>query len=181
MNNEVKTSMYMKDGKEIPFNFYTNIKYSKRISFIKSVVDTVVTEKDYIALIKYLIFDYQIIKNFTDVDTTEIDESSNIIDAISDFLDSTGIVLIVKANMEEGLLESLISSVNKDIEYITGIHENAITTNLSELIQIITKKFEGIDTTDFLNVANEVSKVGSKLTADKIVDAYGKAKFGKQK
>lgn len=175
MNIEVKTGVYtqIKDGVEnnIEFHFTLNLSAKNKMKFVNSVTDLLVTN-NYNGIIKDMIFDYEIIDIFTDVDITEIREAADAITAIEDLLDTTNIVDIVVANVDTKLIDSLRQAVDENIEYKTGIKQNTLNTSLSHLINAIEKKIEGIDIDGMMNFASAISGISGELTPEKILEVY---------
>ena len=101
-----KIGVYFYNNESHNFNFVTSLSASEKISFINSVVDTIVDD-NYYTIIRDIVFDFSVIRTFTDIDTTFVKNSDNMIDTIEEFLNETNIVDVVKANMEIGLLEEL--------------------------------------------------------------------------
>ena len=180
MNIEVKTGVYTRDGEDVSFNFYTSLSASDKVRFVDSVVSTIVTDDRYNYVIKDMIFDYLIVNYFTDVDTSEISESQNNIDAIEDFLNETNIVDIVKMNISADVIDELEKAVELNIEYKTGIHINPISSSLSNLLGTIERKVDRIDFEEMMGVAEAMSGISGELTADKILDAYAKTDIFKK-
>lgn len=180
MNIEVKTGVYTRDGEDVSFNFYTSLSASDKVRFVDSVVSTIVTDDGYNYVIKDMIFDYLIVNYFTDVDTSEISESQNNIDAIEDFLNETNVVDIVKMNISADVIDELEKAVELNIEYKTGIHINPISSSLSNLLDTIERKVDGIDLEEMMGVAEAMSGISGELTADKLLDAYAKTDIFKK-
>lgn len=174
MNECVKFGVYTREGEEYPFSFGTSLSAKQKVSFVNNVVDAVVGD-NYYDFLTELIFDFEVVEKFTDVDLFDIAESDNQIDAIEKFLYETNIVDIVKENAEFGLIDELYTSVKKCIEYKTGIHLNVIDEALSKLLNTLESKISNIDTDEMMEMARVMSGVSGELTADKIIEAYGKS------
>lgn len=177
MNKNIKSGIYTKQDKGestmIPFNFSTNLRAIDKIRFVNNVTNLIVAD-NFNIIIKDMLFDYQIIDIFTDIDLTPLNNAQDSISAIEDFLVDTNIVEIVVANMEDGLLDELKYCVNKNIDYQTGIHDNSLTELFSELIKTITKKIENININELVDFVSNVSKMTGEVTPDKLVEAYTK-------
>lgn len=180
MKNEMMTGMYARNGEDVSFNFYTSLSASNKLSFVNSVVDIIVDGDSYNYVIKDMVFDFNIIRFFTDVGTTEVARARNNIDAIEDFLNETNVVEIVKANAALGVIEELADAVELNIEYRTGIHTNSIASSLSSLLNTIEKKVEDIDLDSMMDVAEAMSGISGELTPEKILDAYSKTDIFKR-
>lgn len=178
MNIEVKSATYtqIKDGNEtqVAFGFFLDLRAKDKMRFVNTVVDTIVDtdKKRYNGIIKDLIFDFAIIETFTDVDTTEIRESADVVSAIEDFIAETNIVDIVTANISTELMESLRIAVDENIQYKTGVNPNNISSAVSGLLGRFEKMLSGVDVNELVDFASKVSGISDDLSADKIVDAY---------
>ena len=179
MKKEVMSSVYIKNGEEIAFAFYTSLRATDKIKFVNTVVNTLVGES-YNSLIRDLIFDYIIIRNLTDVDTTYIDESPNSIDLIEDLLDETNIVKVVRANASE-LIEELEKAVDENIEYKTGIHKNSFVESLAHLLGTLEKKISTIDTEEMMKAAQVLGNLSGEINAQDIFKAYGESDLFKER
>ena len=92
MKNRVMTGTYTYKNEVFEYNFYTSLSAIKKIEFISNVINILVNDNAYYSILKELIFNYAVIKTFTDIDTSEIDDASNMIDKIEEF---------IKEDMEE--------------------------------------------------------------------------------
>lgn len=170
MNNIMKSTYFM-DGQEKDFNFRTSLTASRICEFVNFVAESIILDS-YYSHLKNIVFDYAIVKFMTDVDTIEIDESENEIDAIESFLDSTDIVKTVKDNCVNGFIEKLESVVNDNIEYRTGVHTYSIEKSLEKLIQKIIGQVESVDIDEIMSFAKAFSENANGITSDSIVESY---------
>ena len=180
MKRTVRTGVYTYNGVEETFTFYTTLRAVDKINFINLVTNVLVGD-NYYSIIRDLIFDFEIIDIMTDVDVSNIRNANDAVSAIEDFLENTNIVEIVKANIEDGLIEELNKSVDDNIEYRTGIHKNPIAESLSHLLNTLENKVSDIDTDSMMNMAEIFSGVSGELTADKFIEAYANSDMFKQK
>lgn len=180
MKNEMTIGTYNHNGEDMQFNFYTSISAYEKLNFVDSVVDIIVGDDSYNYVIKDMIFNFNVIRFFTDVDLSEITGAENSIDAIEEFLENTNIIDIVLANAEPGVIGELMEAVELNIEYKTGIHVNPISASLSSLLNTIEKKVEGIDLDSMLGLAESMSGISGELTPEKILDAYAKTDIFKK-
>ena len=179
MKRNVKNGVYIRNGVENSFNFYTNLRATDKIKFVNTVVDTLVGD-NYNFIIRDLIFDFEIVDVFTDVDISDIANANDAISAIEDFLDETNIVEIVKANAQD-IIEELSNAVNDGLEYRTGIHKNPITESLGHLLNTLDKKVAGIDTDNVMKMAQVIGNMTGELTPEKMIEAYAKSDVFKEK
>lgn len=171
MERNVKTGMYVRNGVEETFTFYTNLRAIDKLSFINFVTNIVVSD-NYYPIIKNMLFDFEIIDLMTDIDVSHIKDSTDAISAIEDFLNETDIVTIVKENIDDGLIEELNYAIDANIEYKTGIHKSLIEESLANLLNTIETKITDVDTEEIMNIVNTISDVSGELTADNIIKAY---------
>lgn len=171
MMNEMKTGAYFYNDESFNFDFVTNLTMSNKISFVNSVTDTVVGN-NYNSLIRDMMFDHMIVQLFTNVGDFYFKNVDNTIDAIERFLEGTNIANIVKANIDDGLLDELNKAVDKAIEYRTGIHTNPINEALSSLLSTIEKKINEVDLPSMMDMAQKFASMTDEFTPDSIVNAY---------
>ncbi len=174
----VKIGAYTHNDEICNFNFGTDLTAYGKTVFVRTVVDTLISDDNYDSIIKDLIFDFAIIMVFTNVDTSftnAIDDNGEKIPAIlsiEQFLEETNVVDIVKANMELGLLEQLEKAVDKSIEYRTGIHPSPIADWLSNLFSTLEKKISEVDLNNAMSMAQKFANMTGELTPDSIMKAY---------
>ena len=172
MEMNMKTGAYTYNGEPYNFNFYTDLSSANKLKFVNSVVDLLVDETHYNSVIRDIIFDYYTIKVFTTVDTEELDNSLTFLNDVEDFLLSTNIVEIVKANAFPTLFDELNAAVDKSIEYLTGIHPSPIADSLASLLSTIEKKINEVDLESMMGMAQKISGMIGEFTPESIVNAY---------
>lgn len=168
---ETKNGVYTHNDKSYNFDFATNLTMSEKVVFVNSVVDTVVGD-NYNSMVRDMMFDHMIVQLFTNVGNFYFKGADNEINAIEQFLEETYIVDIVKANMEDGLLDELNKAVDKAIEYRTGIHTNPLSEALASLVSTIEKKINEVDLTSMMDMAQKFASMTGKLTPESIMNAY---------
>lgn len=173
---------YIKGDELIDFNFGTDLSIANKQRFVNSVVNLVVNDetKKYNSIIRNLIFDFYIVDYLTDIDTTELKESSNFVNDVEKFLEETNIVDIVKAKAPSYLFDELNNAVDKSIEYITGIHTNPLGEAIASLVNTLEKKISEFDMGSMMNMAQKFANMTGDLTVDKVVDAYMNSDLHKQ-
>lgn len=169
--NNTKTSVYFYNDESFDFNFVTTLSASEKISFINSIVDTVVSN-NYYTVIRDMLFDFAIIRTFTNIDTTFVKNSDSMIDTIEQFLNETNIVEIIKANMEFGLLAELNEAVDKAIEFRTGIHPSPLNDALASLLSTLERKVNEIDLGSAMSMAQKFAGMTGELTPESLINAY---------
>lgn len=168
----VMTGTYFRREESFNFNFYTSVSAATKLEYVNSVVETLVDEFNYNSIIKDLISDFYIISTFTDVDVIDIAQSETFLDDAERFLEETNIVEIVKANMENGLLDELNNAINLSISYRTGIKANPLGDALAKLVSTIEKKIGAIDLDNAMEMLQKLSGVTGELTPESLISAY---------
>lgn len=171
-----KMGVYTRNGLEFDFNFHTSLRAVDKMRFVSNVTDLVVGD-NYYSVIRDMIFNFNIISIFTDVDISDITDPDNndAISMIEDLLCETNIVAIVIANAEDGLIDELQKAVDDNIAYSTGIHNNPLTESLSNLMNTIEHKLDGINTDEMMEAAKFFSGMTGELTPERMLDAYEKS------
>lgn len=182
--NEMRTGSYDYDEKSISFNFNDCPSYSQKVLFVNSVVDTIVGD-NYNYIIKDLIFDFMIISIFTDIDTAYIEDCDDFyyaIELIDELVNNTNVASIVKNNMGFSIISELEESVDKGIEYKTGMHGNVINDSLASLINTVEEKLKdfNLSSEDVMKMVPSFINMGEELSAEKILDAYSKTDMFKR-
>lgn len=183
MNAMIMNDVYTRNGEEIEFNYYTDLSMSKKIAFVSAVVDTVVGDDYYYPMLKDMVFDFHLINFFSDVDTGidyNEDDSGEIVDAIEQFLSETNVADVLKLSINFDVLTELVDSVDKAIEYKTGIHPSPIADGIASLLNTIEKKFAGIDIDSMTGMANVFSKLQGDITPEKMLEAYANSDIFKK-
>lgn len=174
----MKMGVYTYNDESYNFNFHTDLTASKKAVFVRTVVDTVVDGINYDSVLRDIIFDYTTISMFTDIDTSLFfvanDKGEKVIDIdlIEEFILSTNVVEIIKANAFPTLFDELEKAVNLNIEYRTGIHPSPIADSLSSLLSTIEKKINEVDLTNMTEMAQKLVGMTGDFTPESIVNAY---------
>lgn len=172
MMNEMKTGVYFYNDESYNFDFYADLSSANKLKFVNSVVDLLVDENHYNSVIRDIIFDYYTIKIFTTVNTEELDNSLNFLNDIEEFLLSTNIVEIVKANAFPTIFDELNDAVDKSIQYLTGIHPSPLNDALASLLSTLEKKINEVDLSNMMGMAQKLAGMTGELTPENIVNAY---------
>lgn len=179
--NNVKTGQYNYKGKEYTFNFYTDIDVIKKSKFVTNITDLIVYEDNYQSVLRDTMFDFEIIKVFTNAfEDTEIDEKGYLLADVVDFVENTKVAEIVKANAVDGLINELNEAVDRNIEYKTGIHRNPLGEATASLLKTIENKINDIDLDELMKFAEVFKDMPKDMTPEKLIDAYGKSDVFKQ-
>lgn len=173
---EVKTGTYIRMteiGEEINnFNFYTDLSAARKLEFVNSVVSILVDENHYNSVIRDLIFDFYVVNIMTDIDTSELEKSTNFLNDVEQFLEETNIVEIVMANAHPTLFTELNNAVDNSIRYLTGIHPNPLNDALTSLLSTIEKKVDEIDLDSMMAMAQKFAGMTDDFTFENAINAY---------
>lgn len=173
-----KTGTYYYDDESYNFNFVSSLSAHDKAIFVRTVVDTIVDDDSYDSVLRDIIFDYTTISMMTDIDTSFlkiVDDEGDVItniDLLEDFLLSTNIVEIVKANAFPTLFDELNKAVDKLIEYRTGIHPNPLSDALTSFLSTLEKKINEVDLNSMMGMAAKFAGMTDELTPESIMNAY---------
>lgn len=180
MNAMMKSDVYVYNGKEFEMNYSTDISISKKMNFVSYVVSTIVGDGYYYPMLRDMIFDFQLLNFFSDVDTGIDEDTDNVFDEIESFLDNTDAVDVIKSNINFNVLIELNDAVDKAIEYKTGIHPSLISDAIVSLLNTVENKFSDIDVNSMADMAKVFSKMQGDITPDKMLSAYANSDLFKQ-
>ena len=74
----IMMGVYTHNDVDYNFNFATDISAYNKLVFVNSVVETIVSDDNYNSIVRDLIFDFNIVKVFTDVDTSFVNSILNL-------------------------------------------------------------------------------------------------------
>ena len=171
--SEIKTGVYTDyvTNEEMSFKYKTSLDVKDKIHFVSTVCDVVVSEQ-YYSFLKDLIFGFEIIEVFTDIDVGNIVKSEDFIGDVEKIVNNTKIVDIVTSNIDKSVIDELMIAIDNNIEYRTGVHYNPVGNSLVELIKIVQNKMENIDTDSVIELARQLSPISNNLTSNNIVESY---------
>lgn len=177
MNEYFESGVYVYAGIERDFNYRTNLSASQKISFISNVVNIVVNDDMYYDFLTEIIFGFEVINEFTDVDMFDITEliTDDQIEIIEDFLNGSNIIDVIYENVEYDVIAELRNNVELAIEYKTGIRKNSIDESLANIINTIDDAISGIDLNEISDMAKMLGDISGELTPAKILEAYSKS------
>mgnify|MGYP006986253256 FL=1 len=174
MSEYTNSGVYTRGNEEIAFNYNTTLTAEQKIAFVGKVVGLVVDD-NYYDFLTDMLFDYEVVDQFTDVDVEFLKFNS-----IEKFLAETNIVEIVTENVASELIQSLRISVANGIEYKTGIHKNYLSEALAGVVDTLDKKIGEIDINGMMDMVKMINDVPGEFTADKLLDAYSKSDMYKK-
>lgn len=181
MNAMIMNDVYTRNGEEIEFNYYTNLSMSKKLAFVNTVVSVVVGDDYYYPMLKDMIFDFQLVNFFSDVDTgIDFDDDGARIDDIEEFLSETNAADVLKLGIDFDVLAELYDSIDKAIEHKTGIHPSTVADGIASLLDTVEKKFAKIDVDSMTSMAKVFGKLQGDITPEKMLEAYAKSDIFKK-
>lgn len=168
----VMTGTYLYNGETQNFNFGTNLSSMDKLRFVDSVVDLLVGDRNYNSIIRNLIFDFFIVDIFSDIDTSDFIASSSFVDDVELFLEESNVVDIIKANVDDDVIDELNRAVDLNIEYRTGIHRSPLNEAIANLLNTIEQKIGSVDLNGMMDMAQLFSGMTEEFTPENIVNAY---------
>lgn len=171
MKNEM-TGAYVRNGETYNFSFGTDLSTVDKVKFVNSVTDILVGDKNYNSILRDLVFDFYIVDIFTDIDTSELKESSFFVKDVEQILLDTNIAEIVKANIEDGLIDELNKAIDLNIEYRTGIHPSPLNDAIARLVNTLENKVRDTDLESMMNMAKLFTGMTEEFTTENVVNAY---------
>ena len=177
----IKTGTYINynnNEESYNFDFATDLSAYRKMMFVNYVVNSIIDDNRYDFIVRDIIFDFGLVAILTNIDTSFInqrDDEGNPINPIifiEQFLETTNVVDIVKANMEVGLLGELNKAVDKAIEYKTGIHPSPLNDALANLVNTLEKKVNEFDMGSMMEMAQKFASMTGDLNVDNVVNAY---------
>lgn len=175
---EMKMGVFTYNEESRNFNFKTSLSAYDKQLFVQTVVDNLIGEGVYNVILRDLIFDFVIVEIFTNIDTSFInmkDEDGNDVNQIipiEHFLEQSNVVEVVKANIEDGLLEELNRAIDLNIQFLTGIQPNSLYDAFANLLSTLEKKIGEIDLSSAMEMIEKFSNMTDEFNVDNIVKAY---------
>lgn len=176
MNTQVGI-YYTEENNEIienEFSYYTDLRATDRVSFVNSVVDTIVQDGIYAGTIKDMIFDFMLVKFFTDIPVEEMEKKPNFLNDIEEFVYGTSVVTTLYGSIRPGLIDELRKSVDENIAYRTGIRISVVENAVASLLNTLENRMAEIDPEDIAKIAQMASNMNDSFTPDAIIEAYQK-------
>ena len=146
----MKHGVYVHNGVEHEFNYKDSLSASEKIQFVGAVVDTIVSDF-YYDVARNLIFDFEIIRSFTDIDVSDIAKDKNSLDKIEEFLANNNVVEILKEAISNSLLIELGKSIDYNIQMRTGIKVNSFEDALISFLAMLEEKIKKANVKDLMN------------------------------
>lgn len=126
------------NGEIVEFNYNSELSLSQKVNFVMEVAEMIVSETiGYAYIIKEVIFNYCLVKYFTDIAIFENDEdfSLDMIDAFIKDNKETVIDTITKA-MGEDMFNELSKACDEAIEFRKA-HFSDYKEEISDLLQVV--------------------------------------------
>lgn len=172
------------DGTQNEFNCYTDIPMKRKIAFVANVMNMLTSGGYFNGIAKEMFFDYEIIREFTDVNT-DLEDKEDAIGFIEDIVYNTDIVEQTKTEIAPEVLTSLDKAVNDNIAYRTGIHVHPIEDAIAELVSgdwlkdailnvlnNANDKLKQLDMDALTGFMSKIKDMPLDFTPDKVIEAY---------
>lgn len=175
---EMKNGVFTYNNEDYNFDFTTSLSAYEKQMFVKTVVNNLVDEEGYDVVLRDLIFDFVIIEMFTNIDTSFInvkDEDGNDVSqiiTIEHFLNESNVVDVVKANIEDGLLDELNYAIDLNIQYLTGIQVNPLGESVASLVSTLEKKINEVDLEGMMGMAQKFAGMTEGFNLENLINAY---------
>lgn len=126
------------DGKKVEYILEKGLSLSQKTSFVMEVAGMVVSsEVGYAYVLKQAIFDYCLIKYYTNIVLFE-DESMFSLDMIDKFIhdNKESVIDVIRENVADDEFTELTKACDEAIEY-RKLHYNDIRDEISDLLQVV--------------------------------------------
>ena len=165
-------------GEEKTFTYRDNLTVAEMINFVDKTTNLIVTDT-YEYIIRDMMFDYMVIRMFTDIDCSEIDEcetANTSFEMIRDLVYGTIVADVVKSEIAPGLLDELNKAIDYTVEVRTGVRINRVENALIDLISMITEKLSSYDVDAMSGAAKVFSGLqGGDFNVNSLLEAYAKS------
>lgn len=172
MMKEKMIGTYIRGEETHTFEFTTDLSDAEKLKFINSVSNLLVDGENYNFIIRDLLFDFFLIDVMTEINLSDLKDSTVFIYEVEQFLEETNIVDIIKANVKFGLIEELNNAIDLNVQYKTGIHPNPLNEALSSLVSTLERKLDSFDMSGAMEMASKFSGMTEDFTPENIVKAY---------
>lgn len=150
---------------EHSFSYEKDISLSKRVNLIMEVANMIVSsDLGYVSILRDKIFNYCLIKYFTDIKLFEDDEEFNL-DVLENFLKNNDerVIHILKKNIDQKLMYELEFGCDEAIEF-REMHFSNYRDEISDLLQVVR---EYVVKPDYLNELMKSLTDAANTFADK--------------
>ncbi len=171
-----ESGTYTYNGETVDYKYATTASLSEQAAFVNVVTNIVVTEQGYMPLLGDAALRCMLVQAFTSIGKEPFmdDDGNANIDRFVEFDNETGVSDIIWNSMDMVVRENMLTSIEDNVAYKTGIRKDDISTAIVELVRALTRKIdslgEGMDmeaTTNFINKFNE-----SGFDGEALVTAY---------
>lgn len=166
------------NGERVDFHYKTEITPTEMMQFVDNVIVAVVGNNYYPFLLD-LVFNYEIIRRFTDIDVDSYVAYPDAFDDCAEFFKKSDLSTNIKIDIPSNVYDALYIAVATAIEYKTGVHSSPIELSVSNLINTIDDKIGSIDFVNMSELSGMINGLRGELNMDKLLDAYGQRKFYK--
>ena len=179
MVENVKTGTCFLNSEEIEFNYLTSLNAKQKMQFVEEFGNLVVSKNNYYKIVSNMMFDFMVIRIFTNIDTSFVENGEYKISSIENIVNAN-IAETVKSNVEVGVIDELRKSCELNVEYKTGIHKNLFDEALAGIINTLDEMVKSFDLKDVMDAAKMFSGMSDELTAEKLLAAYEKSDMYKK-
>lgn len=169
------TGTYEANGEVKQFNYRTSLTVVEKMKFVEEAVKLVITDT-YEYVIRDLMFDYLVIRAFTDVNCSDIDECDNsrlVMEMVEDLVCNTSVVDTVKAHAGDAIFTQLNRAIDYDIQCKTGLQINPVQEALAGILRTIDSKLASYDTESMSNVMRMLNGINANdFNVDALLNAY---------
>lgn len=159
--------------KEIDFEYCVELTIQEKVDFINNVLQVLFQNDYYYSILKQNIFDFMLINFFTKIISDE-EEFVMTLSNIDDFLHNTNVLDTLYNEIDTNLLKELYDTININIEYKTGIHEDEVSIAFSSLLNSIEEKVNEFDIKGLAKTLKKFGDVTDGMKPEKIMDLYTK-------
>lgn len=174
MSEQIKTGVCVNGEQEIEFHYVTELTTEQKMVFVSELSNLVVLGGNYYSFAKDVMFKFMVIRVFTDVDTSFIEEDGydNKLNMIDHMVFNTNICDIVINDIDYTLIKELYESFEYNIEYKTGIHRTELDKALGSIVSTIEEKIENINVDEMLNAINMLGGMSGEFTPERMLEAF---------
>ncbi len=167
---------YTFNGETKDYKYAATANLSEQAALVNAVTNIVVTEQGYMPLLLDAALRCMLVKFFTPIGKEPFmdDNGDADIDLFVEFDNATGVSDVILNNMDAVVRDNILTSIDDNIAYKTGIRKDGISTAIVELIKVLTRKIdsldEGLDKEATMNFINKFNEFG--FDDESLVNAY---------
>lgn len=159
--------------KGVEFEYTKELTIQQKVNFVNNVLGVLFSNDYCYSIIKNEVIDIMLVDAFTNILKTDEDFRYTLND-INKFLSTTNVVDILMEEIHPSLYEELVTAIDENISYKTGVDRNGLSTAFSSLLRTIEKKVASFDVDELTNTLKQFGNVASGLSQEEIMDLYTK-------